>query len=86
MKSFSLKENLKQKKKSNFSFSNILGTGKLKKDDAIKEVMQSVTKNLDKNQENIVNKVYNDFYDLENNKFWLQQQNFRDYNALKTPA
>ena len=58
----------------------------MKKDDAIKEVMQSVTKNLDKNQENIVNKVYNDFYDLENNKFWLQQQNFRDYNALKTPA
>ena len=36
---FALKGKPQAKKKSNFSFSKIFGTGKLKKDDAIKEVM-----------------------------------------------
>ena len=46
---FALKGKPQAKKKSNFSFSKIFGTGKLKKDDAIKEVMQSVNKNMEKN-------------------------------------
>jgi hypothetical protein len=46
---FQLKGKPKGKKKLTFSFSKILGSGNFKEDDAIKEVVQIVTKNLEKN-------------------------------------